>query len=163
MASNHSSKHIKEHRLIESETSARDLLSVLSTVIKRNPALGDFRRLKTADDWITTTKNGHIRFRLLMDIFSLAFNLRSSLALSEYCYELWYPTSFDDRCIEEDPQESDRAMLCIAPAILEYEPEIIPTLSKNLDSSFFLRNFVRSTEDQRAKGAVICPAVIIYF
>lgn len=162
MARSHSAKYIKKHNLIESKKFAWDLLSVLSTVIKRNPASGDFRPLETADEWITTTNNGRPRFHLLINLCSLAINLRSSLALSDYCYELWYPTSFGDQCIEEGPQESDQAMLCVAPAIIEYDPETIPVPCKNFDSSFFLRNFIRSTKDQRAKGTVVCPATITY-
>ncbi|KAF2187998.1 hypothetical protein K469DRAFT_748794 [Zopfia rhizophila CBS 207.26] len=147
----------------EADYLACRLLCMLSSVIARRDRPGDSRPLKTADDWIHSTKNGRSRFKLIVELFTHCIKLKGKLPLSDYYYELHYPTSSEGRFIAARPEDYNREIhFCFAPAILEYEPKMFQRTEYSASAVFGEQIIIRTTDAQRKESRVVCPAVVTF-
>jgi len=143
----------------EATALAERLLRMLSSVLKRSSSSGDSRPLKTAEDWIKTTKSGRGRFKYIHELFITCIQLRDKLPLSERYYELYYPASFDDRFIEGKLQSGIGGVdFCLSPAIVEFDPDMFVRERIGASVMHGAQNFIHATEEQRRKGRLVCRA-----
>ena len=61
----------------------------------------------------------------------------------------------------EEVEVGRTVQLCIMPAVIEYEATEFYGTAPGIKILFGEHNFVQATEEQRAKGRLVTPAVVI--
>lgn len=150
----------------EAESLTRRLLVMLSSIITRK--IPGSQPPRTVKDWIDGTRRGRSLVETLKDTFLVSIRqLRVKLPLSQKFHELYLPrpgTSFDDRLMvgenECPSNESSKVHFCLTPAIIEYQSDVLS--SQVYRSGIFPGecNFITATGCERAKGRLVCPAVV---
>jgi hypothetical protein len=149
----------------EADTLVRRLLCLLSWLIRRSSISGDLRPLETADDWIGSTRNGQRRYKLIQRLFESCIKLKDKSRLSQYFYEIYYPTSFDGQFVEAEPFEEQnygQRCFCLAPAVLEYDPKLFQRLGSGSGGLFGEQNYIRASDEQRKECRVVCKALVTF-
>jgi hypothetical protein len=152
----------------EADTLARRFLSMFSICVKRKPSLEISTPLEMAEDWIHLTKAGLPRFQRLAQLFATCIKLRDTIALSEYCYELYWPSAFEGRFTDADQDEWGRQIrYCVFPAILEHEPDEDQRGTYAVTSLFGAQRIITTNAEAREKSLMmkrmICPASVTFW
>jgi len=124
--------------------------------------------LETAEDWISSTRNGQQRYKRIQSLFERCIKLKDELRLSSYFYEIYYPGPFDEQFVEADyllreqEQNKDHRSFYLAPAILEYHPRLFHRLTGGSGALFGEQNCIRASDDQRKECSTVCKALITF-
>jgi hypothetical protein len=148
----------------EADGLARRLLSMFSLCVTSKTGSKKLNPLKTADDWIHHTKAGLSRFERIVQLFAICIRLRDRMALSECCYELYYPNAFEGRFTDADQDEWSRQIrYCLSPAILEHQPDDDQRAAYAVTSLLGAQRIITTTAEAREKCRIVCPGSVTFW
>lgn len=145
----------------EAEELTRRLFRMLSVLLKCKESTEGEGYLRTVEDWNHCTTLGVSRFKHIKQLFDRCIKLRNLFAMSEYYYELHYPTSADTRFMDLDPEDmGKKVQFCFTPAILEYEPDLSQRAEWGVSAVFGSQRFISATPEKRQESRLAYPAVV---
>jgi hypothetical protein len=134
---------------------------MLSVLLKRKETTEIQGFLRTVEDWIHHTPLGVSRFKCVKQLFDRSIKLRNLFAMSEYLYELQYPTCADTRFMNLDTEDlGKKVQFCFAPAILEYEPDPSQRAEWGVNAVIGSQRFISATPERRQDSRLAHPAVV---